>query len=169
MYDPMTAPVTCCPVPADQRPVNEYKSLQESWFFGWSSADLKRFLVRLGCLWGLSWVISGPIAASSFDPTDAAVRFVLATSGGGFFLVSLVLLKLYLDWSYVHRRLYSETVDYEETGWYDGQSWTKPSQELNQDRLISTYQVQPILQRLKYTFGVLVLLSGLGVSLWHLF
>jgi Conserved in the green lineage and diatoms 27 len=169
MYDAMTAPVARCPVPADQRPVNEYKSLQESWFFGWSSADLRRFLVRLGCLWGLSWLISGPIAASSFDPDESAVRFLLAASGGGFFLMSLVLLRLYLGWSYVYQRLYCETVDYEETGWYDGQSWTKPPQELSQDRLISAYQVQPILQRLKYTFGVLALLSGVGTGLWQLF
>jgi Conserved in the green lineage and diatoms 27 len=168
MYDAMTAPVASCPVPADQRPVNEYKSLQESWFFGWSGTDLRRFIIRLGCLWGLSWLISGPIAASSFDPTEAAVRFLLAASGGGFFLTSLVLLRLYLGWAYVHQRLYCETVDYEETGWYDGQSWTKPPQELSQDRLISTYQVQPILQRLKYTFGVLGLLSGVGTGLWQL-
>jgi cbb3-type cytochrome oxidase subunit 3 len=163
----MSAPVSICPVPADQRPINEYKSLQESWFFGWSGANFKAFIIRLGLLWGISGFISGPIAAASFEPAEAFVRFFLAASGGAILMISLILLRLYLGWAYVYRRLHRETVDYEETGWYDGQSWTKPNAELIQDRLISTYQVQPILQRLKYSFGVLGLLCVFGHSLWQ--
>jgi hypothetical protein len=165
----MAAPVSGCPVPADQRPVNEYKNLQESWFFGWSSAPLKPFMIRLGGLWGMGWLVIEPIAASSFDPSDSLSLFVLTGSGGALFLPILVLLRLYLGWSYVYRRLYCETVDYEETGWYDGQSWTKPPEELTQNRLICAYEVQPILQRLKYSFGVIGLLCVIGSSCWNLF
>jgi hypothetical protein len=167
LLDLMSAPVSACPVPADQRPINEFKSLQESWFFGWSSADFKTFMARLGLLCVASCFISGPIAASGFEPTEAFGHFFLATSGGAVFLTSLFLLRLYLGWGYVYRRLHCEAVDYEETGWYDGQSWIKPTAELTQDRLISTYQVQPILQRLKYSFGVLGLLCIAGQSLWR--
>lgn len=163
----MSAPVSICPVPDDQRPINEFKNLQASWFFGWSSADLKTFMVRLGFLWGACCLIVSPIAASGFEPTDALGHFCLATSGGGIFLVSLVLLRLYLGWGYVYRRLHCEAVYYEETGWYDGQAWKKPTAELTQDRLISTYQVQPILQRLKYSFGLLGLLCMAGYGLWR--
>lgn len=165
----MAAPVICCPVPADQLPVNEYKSLKESWFFGWSSAGLTAFTVRLACLWGLSWLISSPIAAMSFDPSEAMVHYFIAASGGGFVLISLVLLRLYLGWAYIHRRLCSEIVEYEETGWYDGQSWAKPAQELAQDRLIGTYQVLPTLRRLKSCFGILGVLSAAGTELWRFF
>jgi Conserved in the green lineage and diatoms 27 len=163
----MSAPVSDCPVPADQRPINEFKSLQESWFFGWSSADFKTFGVRLVGLWFGCCAIVSPIAASEFEPAEALGHFCLTTGGGGAFLMSFVLLRLYLGWGYVYRRLHCEAVDYEETGWYDGQSWTKPMAELTQDRLISTYQVQPILQRLKYCFGVLGLLWIAGQSLWQ--
>ena len=165
----MIAPVICCPVPADQLPLNEYKSLKESWFFGWSGEGQKPFLIRIGALWLLGGLVSLPIAASSFDPADTLVHCLLATGGGGFFLPSLVLIRLYLGWSYVYRRLHSETVYYEETGWYDGQSWQKPIQDLAQDRLVSTYQVLPILQRLKYCFGYLGVLSLAGSGLWYLF
>ena len=167
IHHPMSAPVSICPVPADQRPINEFKSLQESWFFGWSSADFKTFMVRVVLLWGGCGFIIAPIAASGFEPTEALGRFCLATSGGGAFLMSLVLLRLYLGWGYVYRRLHCEAVYYEETGWYDCQSWSKPSAELAQDRLISTYQVQPVLQRLKYSFGILGLLCMVGYSLWQ--
>jgi len=38
----------------------------------------------------------------------------------------LVVLRIYLGWSYVGDRLLSAVVPYEETGWYDGQMWVKP-------------------------------------------
>ncbi|MGB8698194.1 MAG: CGLD27 family protein [Thermosynechococcaceae cyanobacterium] len=162
----MSVPVSCNPVPLEQRPVNEYKSLQESCFFGWSQAELKPFITRLGCLWGLGWVISAPIAAASFEPTEQFGLFGLAASGGATFGLTLIVLRLYLGWSYVYRRLQSQTIAYEETGWYDGQMWTKAEAEWLQDRLVGTYQVQPTLQRLKYCFGFLGLAWILGASLW---
>ena len=42
-------------------------------------------------------------------------------SSGIFFVVTLVVVRLYLGWAYVGNRLLSATVKYEETGWYDGQ------------------------------------------------
>jgi Conserved in the green lineage and diatoms 27 len=161
--------VSSCPVPLDQRPVNEYKCLKESLFFGWSSASTQTFLTRLGILWVIAWIVVEPIAASGYAPTEELGKFLLAGSGGSLFLLSLIFARLYLGWAYVNRRLYSKTVDYEETGWYDGQSWTKPDEDLTQDRLISTYEVQPIIQRLKYSFGVLSLLCVAGSGLWNLF
>ncbi|MCY7277404.1 MAG: CGLD27 family protein, partial [Phormidesmis sp. CAN_BIN44] len=29
-----------CPVPLEQRPINEYQDLKESWFFRWATLDL---------------------------------------------------------------------------------------------------------------------------------
>jgi hypothetical protein len=164
----MAVPVSVCPVPVDQRPINEYKNLKDSWFFGWSSAHSKAFLLRLGVLWGICYGLTAPIAASSFDPKEAFGHFGLAASSGNVVLISLVLIRLYLGWSYVNRRLDCPTVDYEETGWYDGQSWIKPPEDLAQDRLISLYQIRPILQRLKYCFGILGLLCFAGNSLWNI-
>jgi hypothetical protein len=50
-------------------------------------------------------------------------------------------------------------VEYEETGWYDGQTWVKTPQVLMRDRLMSNYTVKPALARLKRT------LLGLGGAL----
>jgi hypothetical protein len=55
--------------------------------------------------------------------------------------------------------LISATVEYEETGWYDGQTWVKTPQVLMRDRLMSNYTVKPALARLKRT------LLGLGGAL----
>jgi len=81
----------------------------------------------------------------------------------------LSLTRLYLGWLYVRDRLYSTTVFYEESGWYDGQTWIKPQEVLSRDRLIVTYDIKPILQRLQFTFAGLAGLLVVGTIVWHLF
>jgi hypothetical protein len=41
------------------------------------------------------------------------------------------------------------SVNYEESGWYDGQTWIKTNEILIQDRLVGSYEVLPVLKRLK--------------------
>lgn len=161
------SPLTC-PVPLEQQPINEYQSLKESCFFDWAALELPRYLIGIVWLVGLSLVVTGPIAANSFSPTECPGQFILSALAGAGIVLILSLLRLYLGWSYVRDRLLSETVFYEETGWYDGQLWNKPPEEQVKDRLVVTYQVQPILQRLKWTFGSLCLLLCGGCILWTL-
>jgi hypothetical protein len=47
------------------------------------------------------------------------------------------------------------TVSYEESGWYDGQTWVKTNEILIQDRLVGTYEVLPVMDRLR----VVILIS----------
>ncbi|NES20169.1 MAG: CGLD27 family protein [Symploca sp. SIO3E6] len=159
--------VYICPVPEEQQPINEYQELQESWFFSWATLELFGYIRKLLWVWGLSLFISTPVAAASFAPQKYLLQFILgASAGAGVFLV-LILLRLYLGWSYIRNRLLQETIFYEESGWYDGQTWTKPPEILARDRLIVSYQIQPILQRLKRTFAILVLFVVGGGLIWN--
>ena len=160
--------VSFCPVPTEQQPIHEYQQLKDSWFFRWAKLELGDYGLKLAWVWGLSWLIAGPVAAASFAPHQHLVQFILAGgAGAGVFLI-LVLLRLYLGWSYVRDRLSQETIGYEESGWYDGQTWTKPPEVLSRDRLIVSYQVQPILQRLQRTLGIIAILIISGSLLWNL-
>ncbi|MBE9125092.1 CGLD27 family protein [Coleofasciculus sp. LEGE 07092] len=163
----MESSVSICPVPTEQQPVNEYQQLADSYFFGWVRRDLRSYVTKLACVWGLSWLIAGPVAAASFAPQKHLVQFILAGGAGALVFVMLILLRLYLGWSYVSDRLFRKTISYEESGWYDGQTWTKPSEVVTRDRLIVSYQVQPLLQRLKWTFGVIVLFVISGSLIWN--
>ncbi|NJR50344.1 MAG: CGLD27 family protein [Leptolyngbyaceae cyanobacterium CSU_1_3] len=141
-----------CPVPVEQRPINEYQDLKTSWFFRWATLDLVGYIKPVVVLWGLSWLLAGPVAAVSFSPAKYPLQYALLGAAGATIIPALALLRLYLGWSYVKTRLLNITVFYEESGWYDGQTWEKPIEVLTQDRLIVTYQIEPILQRLKRTF-----------------
>jgi len=159
--------VSICPVPEEQQPINEYQELQESWFFCWGTLNWIGYLKKLAWVWFWSLLIAGPLASASFAPEKYPIEFVLCTAAGASIGIILALLRLYLGWSYVRSRLLSETVVYEESGWYDGQCWAKPEEVRTRDRLIVTYQIEPIFQRLKLTVGCLGLIFSLGAIVWN--
>ncbi|XP_077233767.1 DUF1230 family protein (DUF1230) isoform X5 [Tasmannia lanceolata] len=129
-------------VPFEQRPVNEYSSLKDGPLYSWGELSPGAFFLRLGGLWLVTFTVLGaPIAAASFNPSRDPLRFMLAAGTGTLFLVSLVVLRIYLGWSYVGDRLLSAVIPYEESGWYDGQMWVKPPEVLARDRLLGSYKV----------------------------
>ncbi|KAJ9564309.1 hypothetical protein OSB04_000275 [Centaurea solstitialis] len=147
-------------VPFEQRPVNEYSSLKEGPLYSWGELGPQSFFLRLGGLWLVTFTVLGlPISAASFNPSNDPFRFLLAAGTGTLFLVSLVVLRIYLGWSYVGDRLLSAVIPYEESGWYDGQMWVKPPEILARDRLLGSYKVKPVIKLLKQT------LVGTGVLL----
>jgi len=154
----MESSVPACPVPSEQQPLNEYEELKSSVFFRSCTLNWREYTTKLAWIWGLWWLVAGPIAAASFAPHKYTAQFILCGAAAASVGVVLAVVRLYLGWSYVYNRLVSPTIFYEESGWYDGQTWTKPKEVLTRDRLIVTYQVQPILQRLQRTFGGLALL-----------
>ncbi len=158
--------VSVCPVPAQQQPINEYQELKESWFYSWATLDWGSFVAKIGWVWAWSWVVAGPVAAASFAPMKATGKFFLFGAALAGLLMTLVLVRLYLGWWYVRSRLINPTVFYEESGWDDGQTWVKPLEVLTRDRLLVTYQVQPILGRLLRTFGILALVFIIGCIVW---
>jgi hypothetical protein len=163
----MESAVSTCPVPKEQQPLNEYQELQNSWFFRWATLDLREYAIQLIWVWIWCWLVAGPLAAASFSPQKYVAQFLICGSVGASIGVVLILIRLYLGWLYVRDRLASSTVFYEESGWYDGQSWTKPPEVLTRDRLLVSYQVQPILGRLHRTFGLLALFFTANGITWN--
>ncbi|KAK9683874.1 hypothetical protein RND81_10G171100 [Saponaria officinalis] len=154
-----SSPNTECPVPIEQQPIIEYQNLSNSLPFSWASAEFVEYASRLfatGLSFGffvglpISWVGS---VGSDHDP----VKLVLGFVSSGLFFVTLAVLRMYLGWAYVGNRLLSATVEYEETGWYDGQVWVKTAEVLARDRLLGSFQVKPVLSRLKNSLVALAI------------
>lgn len=155
-----------CPVPAEQQPINEYQAMRESWFYRWGTLSLGAFLKPVGWLWAISWAFTGPMAAASFEPAKFPIAFGLSAAMGATVLPLLALVQLYVGWVHVGRRLSDQAIPYEESGWYDGQIWVKPDEVSSRDRLIVEYQIQPVLRRLRRTFGTLSAALAVGLTVW---
>lgn len=152
-----TPPETECPVPLDQQPINEYQTLSTSFPFSWASGDFVEYCSRLAVT-GASFAlfIGLPVAwFGAVGPDSEPLKRILGAVSSGIFVVTLAVVRMYLGWAYVGNRLLSATVEYEETGWYDGQIWVKTAEVLARDRLLGSFSVKPVLSRLKYTLVTL--------------
>ncbi len=166
----MTSPLSLCPVPEEQRPVNEYRILAESWFFQWGTFSGWTYLKPITMLWVLSWLVSGPVSAASLKPREHPIEFLYFAAFGACIIPTLAVIRLYLGWNYVNQRLLDKKIFYEESGWYDGQIWEKSAEMLNQDRLISSYEVQPVLRKMQITLASIAVVCGIllfGGILWN--
>lgn len=159
----MSLQISKCPVPREQLPINEYQDLANSWFYRWATLGNREYMIPMVWIMGISWLLVAPVAAASFAPLKQPVQFFLGGLAGASFLLGLVLAWLYLGWTYVGDRLARATVPYEESGWYDGQTWEKPNDDLIRDRLVVTYEIQPFLRRLRHTFVILAVVFSVSV------
>lgn len=141
--------------------------MRESWFYSWGGRDLGRYVKPILVVWALSWVITGPVTAASFDPARQPAAFLLCGAAGALVLPVLMLVQLYTGWAHVGGRLRQKAVPYEESGWYDGQVWIKPDEIVSRDRLLVDYQVAPILRRIRRTFGIIAGLLALSLITWQ--
>ena len=154
-----------CPVPPEQRPLQEYEQLLASWFFVWPSASLAGLVKALTASWLLLLPITVLVASGSWVIRHDPVKVAAAGAVAAILLPLLLLIRQWLGWRYVHRRLLSEQVEYEESGWYDGQVWEKPLAWRQQDLLVAQHQVQPVLLRLRQSAAIALGLMLLGAGL----
>jgi hypothetical protein len=151
-------------VPRDQRPVNELAQLKADLLYSWGSLELNQYVQRLvGIFAFFMAALGGPIAYQTFNPSDQPFEWILSASVGSLVVVAIVVVRIFLGWAYVSDRLLSATYAYEETGWYDGQTFVKPPEVLTRDRLLGMYETKPVLQKLKVTLigsGVMLLTSS---------
>lgn len=149
----------------EQLPLEEYKQLEGSLFFRWparGAGALARFL-------GVSWLLALPlglmVASGSWSLKHHPQRLGAAALTFALVLPLLLLLRQWLGWTHLHRRLCAERVEYEESGWYDGQVWEKPLAWRQRDLLVARHQVGPVLLRLRGGILWILLLMGLGAGL----
>jgi hypothetical protein len=163
--DAADALVDACPVPPPQRPLRQYEELRDSWFFAWAcrgDAGLARPLIYC---WLLVLPLSLLVASGSWSLRHRPLALLLAAAAAAVILPVLLLLRQWLGWRTIHQRLVSERVEYEESGWYDGQVWEKPLSWRQQDLLVAQHQVRPVLARLRraLTWAALLMLLGTGL------
>ena len=158
--------INFCPVPREQQPINEYEKLKESWLFDWGTLSANEYNKKIAwvCFW--SAVLAIPLAMSVFVPRHDWLHCILSSLVGIALLAGVFISRIYLGWQYVKDRLKSDRIFYEESGWYDGQTWIKPTAMLNRDRLVASYEIEPILNRFYKTYSLLAGVIALSSLIW---
>ena len=138
-----------CPVPKNQRPLNEFNNIRNSWLISWPLLEKNIFYRRLIFSWFLILPISLLISYGSEYLKNNFIDLIFISFISSLFFPILLLLRQWLSWKYIFKRLSSEKIEYEESGWYDGQTWEKPIDWRAKDLLIAQHQVKPILNHIE--------------------
>jgi len=149
-------------VPEGQRPVNEYLDMKQAPLFGWGTNEvgMKGLLIRLGIVYSVVFFAVGfPIAGATYTSDGFLLQKICAANVGTIGFMLLLLVRIYSGWGYIGSRLQNKIIEYEETGWYDGNFEKKTEAELKRDQFLFQSDVQPAVDRLK-------LVSLCAAGLW---
>ena len=151
-----------CPVPSNQRPLNEFNSIRDSWIISWPFLEKSVFYRKLIYSWLLITPISLTISYGSDYLKNNIFELIFLSFTASIAFPLLILVRQWLSWIYIYKRLNSESIEYEESGWYDGQIWEKPIDWRSKELLIAQHQVKPILNHLEVI--IILLLSVIVFS-----
>ncbi len=155
-----------CPVPKDQQPTNEFIELSKSKIFTWPKSK-KTFSFILLKFWIGTFFIFVVISSGSVYFETSTLRYILLSFFSSLSLPFLFSIRLYLGWNHIFKRLTSEKVEYEESGWYDGQIWIKPIKLKEKESLIASLEVKPILKNLIQILSIIIIVALIGILLFQ--
>ena len=155
-----------CPVPKDQQPTNEFIELSKSKIFTWPKSK-KSFSFILLKFWMGTFFIFVVISSGSVYFETSTLRYILLSFFSSLSLPFLFSIRLYLGWNHIFKRLTSEKVEYEESGWYDGQIWIKPIKLKEKESLIASLEVKPILKNLIQILSIIIIVALIGILLFQ--
>ena len=155
-----------CPVPREQQPTNEFIELSKSKIFSWPKTK-KSLIIVLIKFWILGFFLFLVISSGSIYFKKFIFKYILLSLFGSLSIPLLISIKLYIGWNHIFKRLTSEKVEYEESGWYDGQVWIKPLVLKEKESLIASIEVKPILRNLIQVFSIISALALLGILLFQ--
>tara|TARA_B100000282_G_C31503148_1_gene385932 strand:- start:103 stop:597 length:495 start_codon:yes stop_codon:yes gene_type:complete len=155
-----------CPVPRDQQPTNEFIELSKSKIFSWPKTK-KSLILVLTKFWISGFILFLIISSGSIYFKTSLLKYFLLSFFSSLSIPILISIRLYLGWNHVFKRLSSERIEYEESGWYDGQVWIKPITLKEKESLIASTEVKPILKNIIQIFSIISVLALSGILLFQ--
>ncbi len=157
-----------CPVPKEQQPTNEFLELSNSKLFALPKSS-KKFSIILISTWLVAFLIFLVISTGSTYFHTYLLKYIFLSFFGSLSIPLLITIRLFLGWTHIYKRLTSEIIEYEESGWYDGQIWNKPIELKEKESLIASIEVKPILKNLAQVTSVIIsfILIGILISQYN--
>ena len=155
-----------CPVPREQQPTNEFIELSKSKIFSWPKTKKSLILILIK-FWVGAFVLFLVISSGSVYFKTSLLKYILLSFFCSLSIPLFISIRLYLGWNHIYKRLISEKVEYEESGWYDGQVWEKPLVLKEKESLIATIEVKPILKNLIQIFSIIAVLALSGILIFQ--
>lgn len=137
-----------CPVPEDQKPINEYINIKENDFFNWVTLAPKKYYEKIRDFFLIVFISNILFLKLFFNNFTDGFYLFFFNCLISLFLFSCFLFLIRIRWIEIKNKFNSTRLFYEEASWYDGQIWEKPLELIKNDKLISSQKIEPIIQRI---------------------
>lgn len=149
-----------CPIPEDQKPINEYINFKENFLTNWTKFSQKKYMKALFFTYFLFFTLFSLFSLNEiiillkktdfnlFSLKKEIFNWLLIKFFLSFLSIFLFLNMILFRWITINKRFKNPRLIYEEASWYDGQIWEKPFFLMKNDKLISSQKIEPIIQRL---------------------
>lgn len=158
-----------CPVPDDQKPINEYIGLKKNPLTCWTTISqinyqkkIRKGLFLASLIYGLFTINN--IFIDFNNLFEWFLKDLFVSINFALFLIAIIIFR----WKQTQIRFNQTRLVYEEGSWYDSQVWEKPFLIIKNDKLLSTQKIEPILQRLKQTLLLLFCLDFICLILFQI-
>jgi hypothetical protein len=145
-----------CPVPEEQKPINQYIGIKENFFTSWTTFSPTRYEKKILQLFFITFFFTCCLQVSHFQGLYYVIEWSLENMFGSSYFLSVFFLLVLYQWLEMGNRFQQARLFYEEASWYDGQMWEKPLAVIKNDNLIRSQKIQPIIQRIQKTVFQLI-------------
>jgi len=139
-----------CPIPEDQKPINEYINFKENILTNWTKFSEKKYLKTLFLTYFFFFSFFSIFSFNELIVFNKKNLFdwFLTKSLLSFFSLFSYLNFILFRWITINKKFQTPRLIYEEASWYDSQVWEKPFLLIKNDKLLSSQKIEPIIQRL---------------------
>ena len=146
-----------CPIPDDQKPINQYFSLKENILFNLLGINKTNYFYKILINYILFFILITPFTFL-FKLNKEIFLF------NSLFSVNILLIFFIINfvlWLQLLNQFRNARLFYEEGSWYDGQFWEKPIELIKNDKLIIQQKIKPIIKRIIKAITLLMSINSL--------
>jgi hypothetical protein len=146
-----------CPIPDDQKPINQYFSLKENILFNLLGINKTNYFYKILINYILFFILITPFTFL-FKLNKEIFLF------NSLFSINILLIFFIINfvlWLQLLNQFRNARLFYEEGSWYDGQFWEKPIELIKNDKLIIQQKIKPIIKRIIKAITLLMSINSL--------
>lgn len=159
-----------CPIPEDQKPINEYIELKENFITSWACLRSEKYKSKLISIFLSIFLfflllqflsVDLPFQKAWFEKNlsfDFVLKKLIFNLFESLIAYILFLIVNFFRWKEMNNRFKNACLFYEEGSWYDGKLWEKPFPLIKNDNLLSIQKIEPILIRILNSLYISILL-----------
>jgi hypothetical protein len=146
-----------CPIPDEQKPINQYFSLKENILFNLLGINKTNYFSKILINYILFFLLITPF--TFFFKLNKEIFLF-----NSLFSINIILIFFIINfvlWLQLLNQFRNARLFYEEGSWYDGQFWEKPIELIKNDKLIIQQKIKPIIKRIIKAITLLMSINSL--------